>query len=118
MGVRDAARGRYNSFDESRLCCYGCSNSDISSPWPGTPSYENQCLFCIRNPLQHMADEEDQVWHNGSDPISIPMDAYSTIDMNLQVDEWISRAKVEDTEALQRILEAQRKLRRATGEDD
>src|SRR5690349_17643016 len=89
MRGRDAARGRYNDFDESRLCCYGCAHSAAGQPWPGAPSGEAPCGFCIRNPLQHLEDEEAQVWYDGSEPVSVPMDCYSTIDMRMQFGVWL-----------------------------
>jgi len=38
------------------------------------------------------------------------MDCYSTLDMKSQVAVWIETAKTEDTEALGRAVETQRKL--------
>lgn len=111
MGARDAARGRYNNFDESRLCCYGCAHSNAGEPWPGQPSGERPCQFCIRNPLQHLSDEEEHVWYDGSEPVSIPMDCYNTLDMRMQTQVWLQTAKSEDTEAFNRALATQRKLR-------
>jgi hypothetical protein len=111
MGVRDAARGRYNGLDESRLCCYGCSYSVVGEPWPGVPSYERPCGFCIRNPLQHLSNPDDHTWYDNSEPISVPMDCYETMDMRLQVVEWVKIAKKEDTEAFERALATERKLR-------
>jgi hypothetical protein len=112
VGTRDAARGRYNGLDESRLCCYGCSYSIIGEPWPGMPSNERPCGFCIRNPLQHLTDSEQHSWYDGSEPISIPMDSYQTMDMRIQTDRWIEIAKREDTEAFERALATEKKLRR------
>lgn len=111
MGRRDAARGRYNNLDESRLCCYGCAHSAAGEPWPGRPSGERPCGFCIRNPLSHLTDQEDFAWYDGSEPVSVPMDCYQTLDMRQQVGLWLEEAKKEDTEAFQRALETQRKLR-------
>ncbi len=111
MRGRDAARGRYNDCDTERLTCYGCAHSAAGEPFPGEPSGEPPCLFCIRNPLQHLSDAEDQVWFDGSEPIRIPMDCYSTIDYRQQVQVWLDIAKSEDTDALERALATQRKLR-------
>lgn len=111
MRGRDASRGRYNDFDESRLCCYGCAHSAAGQPWPGAPSGERPCGFCIRNPLQHLEDEEAQVWYDGTEPVSVPMDCYSTIDMRMQFGVWLEAAKKEDTDAFERALATQRKLR-------
>lgn len=110
MGVRDAARGRYNNFDESRLCCYGCAHSAAGVPWPGQPSGERPCGFCIRNPLQHMEDGPFE-WYDQSEPVSVPMDCYATMDMRMQVAVWLEAAKEEDTKAFAKALETQRKLR-------
>ena len=37
-------------FDISKLHCYGCAHSASSEPYPGMPSGERPCCFCIRNP--------------------------------------------------------------------
>lgn len=39
------------------LVCYGCGHSAAMVPYPGRPSGERPCLFCIRNPEQFMREE-------------------------------------------------------------
>ncbi len=118
MGERDTVRGRYNNLDESRLCCYGCSHSAAGEPWPSGPSGERPCGFCIRNPLQHLSDPEQHKWYDGSEPVSVPMDCYCTIDYGKQVHVWIETAKIHDTTALEAMLETQRKLLEANKEQN
>lgn len=34
------------------LPCHGCAHSSSGSPYPGRPSGERPCMFCVRNPNQ------------------------------------------------------------------
>lgn len=45
--------GVYVDGDGSKLVCHGCAHSvGGDEPYPGRPSGERPCLFCIRNPNQ------------------------------------------------------------------
>jgi hypothetical protein len=37
-------------FKIEDLHCYGCAHSASSEPYPGKPSGERPCCFCLRNP--------------------------------------------------------------------
>jgi len=53
--------------------------------FPGKPSGERPCHFCIRNPKNHIPhDDPIDTWYDGAEPVSIPMDCYHTIDMKEQ----------------------------------
>lgn len=67
------------------LFCYGCAHSAASEPFPGRPSGERPCCFCIRNPA---AGYEVAKWYDGSPPVEVPMDCYHSIDMMRQIREW------------------------------
>lgn len=34
------------------LACHGCAHSAANAPYPGSPSGERPCMFCVRNPNQ------------------------------------------------------------------
>lgn len=95
--------GAAGNFDLSRLFCYGCAHSAASQPFPGRPSGERPCMFCIRNPGRERAQQEFEArdgrrlleWYDGSPIAFYPMDAYMTLDMNEQVDRWERKAKGE-----------------------
>lgn len=38
--------------DGAPLVCHGCAHSAADEPYPGRPSGERPCAFCIRNPNQ------------------------------------------------------------------
>lgn len=78
------------------LVCSGCSHSAGMEPFPGIPSGERPCFFCLRN-TQRDAWQADfkkrhgtelTVWYDGSAPVSIPMDAYHSVDMIEQIHSW------------------------------
>jgi hypothetical protein len=73
-------------FDLSCLHCYGCAHSAASEAYPGKPSGERPCCFCIRNPDQDAS--KVKTWYDGSKPIRIPMDAYHSVDMKAQIRSW------------------------------
>jgi hypothetical protein len=60
--------------------------------FPGMPSGERPCFFCIRNPEREewLKKNNLDVWYDGSKPIKVPMDCYHSTDMLLQVDTWIA----------------------------
>jgi hypothetical protein len=93
--------------NDPNLHCYGCAHSAASEPFPGKPSGERPCCFCVRNPdrlawLQRALEMESMssitqlperspfkgVWYDGSPAIHNPMDCYSTIDMQDQQLLW------------------------------
>lgn len=86
------------------LVCYGCAHSASSVPFPGKPSGERPCCFCVRNADREIwvsasaatternqkPDDEGTLrdfnpyagnWYNGSPAVKVPMDCYSTMDM-------------------------------------
>lgn len=69
------------------LHCYGCAHSGAGDPFPGEPSGERPCHFCIRNSkLQN--PPKIAHWYNLTDPVKVPMDCYHTIDMKDQFRAW------------------------------
>lgn len=107
---RDAARHRYNNFNQEDLRCYGCAHSSASDPWPGRPSGERPCQFCIRNPLHVQNVDDEHTWYDGSQPVSIPMDAYQTPDMRLQVGQWLDDAEHAGERAVEALLRVHDRL--------
>ena len=83
-------------FDISKLVCYGCCHSAASTDYPGGPSGERPCMFCIRNPDWEQGQKEFEkrtghrleVWYDGSPAVKIPMDCYHSLDMLDQISKW------------------------------
>jgi len=96
------------------LVCSGCANSAAQNPFPGRPSGDRPCLFCVRNVRRQKwcADHTNQChstrmdstefpkdiecqhpahgfWYDGSRPVSNPMDCYSSVDMREQTQRWM-----------------------------
>lgn len=95
------------------LPCYGCANSAAyiefadgtvsdGTEFPGMPSGERPCCFCVRNPKrEEWLKEEQQAgrtpapdakdgknydpftghWYNGAPALRVPMDCYQSLDM-------------------------------------
>lgn len=78
------------------LVCSGCSHSAGAAPFPGFPSGERPCFFCIRNVKREEWQEKFktdhgeklEVWYDGSKTVSYPMDCYHSCDMIEQIDIW------------------------------
>lgn len=89
------------------LICYGCSHSAAyclhnngelveGTDFPGRPSGERPCFFCIRNITREewqedftkMQGERLEVWYDGSFPVKVPMDCYHSVDMIEQINLW------------------------------
>lgn len=86
------------------LICYGCFHSvgwyhqagnDSPAPgaeFPGRPSGERPCHFCIRNPDRENMQSQYvmqyghrlECWYDGAKPYRLPMDCYHSIDMKMQ----------------------------------
>lgn len=101
-----AVRGPGPATDPN-LFCYGCAHSAASADFPGHPSGERPCGFCVRNPeheeqiaeleekrARYVAEHPDAnprslvSWYDGSPPIKVPMDCYQSVDMLMQVRAW------------------------------
>lgn len=78
-------------LDVDKLVCYGCCHSSGLDSFPGIPSGERPCQFCIRN---KMREDPPLVakWYDGSDPVYVPMDCYQSLDMHEQ---WSRRIRNE-----------------------
>lgn len=91
--------------NDPNLFCYGCAHSAGREPFPGKPSGERPCCFCVRNKerRQLLAEVEARekadgvtdskhpvhgYWYDGSPAIHVPMDCYCTIDMKDQQLLW------------------------------
>lgn len=87
------------------LICFGCAHSRANDPFPGSPSGERPCLFCIRNQAREKYLEEYEAeypdyktdgknhpvlgkWYDGSKAVKLPMDCYHSVDMLNQMEEW------------------------------
>lgn len=103
-----------HKFDISHLHCYGCAHSASSQPWPGKPSGERPCCFCIRNPereewlkesgltterAQELRDNKGNPrdfnpyaanLYNGAPALFNPMDNYVTLDQ-MDQDDWFNK---------------------------
>lgn len=71
--------------------CAGCAHSVASEPYPGMPSGERPCGFCVRNPtlpLDGVADwfgDQGPTWYGGeTPPFQTPMDCYIATDRLVQ----------------------------------
>jgi hypothetical protein len=81
------------------LVCYGCAHSAAYCEWsgtkkvvegtdfPGMPSGERPCHFCIRNAKREEGIQIDK-WYDQSEPLKVPMDCYYSIDMHTQIADW------------------------------
>jgi len=78
------------------LICYGCSHSAAyctytdgklveGTDFPGIPSGERPCCFCMRN--SHKSLQVDK-WYDQSEPLKVPMDCYHSLDMLQQFEKW------------------------------
>ena len=91
--------------NEKSLFCFGCCHSSAIHPFPGQPSGERPCCFCIRNPQREewlnkaKEDHPDWFedgkanpftghWYDGSDALKCPMDCYHSLDMFGQINKW------------------------------
>lgn len=70
-------------YADPELPCTGCAHSASGAPFPGHPSGERPCGFCVRNP-EGLADwfgEKGPVWYDGkTPPHTVPMDCYIATD--------------------------------------
>ncbi len=94
---------------DKNLTCYGCGHCVGCAKFPGEPSGERPCAFCIRNPKREVQLAEDKKmspesyihkpgepnfnafegrWYDGSPAIKVPMDCYQPIDMMEQSSAW------------------------------
>ncbi len=78
-------------FDRDKLVCYGCCHSASMQKYPGIPSGERPCCFCIRNPQLPEKVEKFVVncWYDSSDAVKLPMDCYHSLDMLAQFNKWM-----------------------------
>jgi len=87
--------------DIPHLFCFGCSHCDGVAKFPGRPSGERPCFFCVRNPerekwqsdFKHSHGKMLLEWYDGTPICFYPMDAYQPIDMIEQQERWEKKAK-------------------------
>lgn len=99
--------------DPDSLFCSGCAHSAAGEPFPGRPSGERPCCFCVRNPTwrqQQASPHAVTKWYDQSDPIRIPMDCYHSLDFTEQVQVWIRAAEQRDSSALTTLIAAHNRL--------
>ncbi len=71
---------------DPELPCHGCAHSAAYAPFPGHPSGERPCGFCVRNPDLHgeVSDwfgDRGPRWYDGeTPPHKVPMDCYIATD--------------------------------------
>lgn len=87
---------------DKNLVCYGCCHSGANDTFPGSPSGERPCFFCIRNPKLEKKLKIKK-WYNGTPPVRIPMDCYHSLDMHEQSRTWEAKLNTE-------IIQLQTKL--------
>lgn len=101
-----------NKFDISKLHCYGCAHSSSQAEYPGEPSGERPCCFCVRNPDREEWAKNNETerstelkdnkgnprdfnayaanLYNGAPALWNPMDNYITLDHQDQED-WFEK---------------------------
>lgn len=68
------------------LPCHGCAHSAAGDPYPGMPSGERPCGFCVRNPslpdggVADWFGDHGPCWYDGKTPFQTPMDCYIATD--------------------------------------
>lgn len=79
-----------NDMIGNGLVCFGCCHSAADEKFPGKPSGERPCCFCIRNPEKDLykQDRMPDCWYDGSKAYKLPMDCYHSIDMKNQIEMW------------------------------
>lgn len=108
----DNERQMYDNFALEHLDCYGCAHSAANEPWPGGPSGERPCGFCIRNGLRVLSENNDDPrWYDGTQPVRAPMDCYTTLDMRDQFQAWLREAETSGAEALNRLIDLRTRLK-------
>lgn len=92
---------------DPELPCSGCAHSASGAPFPGFPSGERPCCFCVRNPngarpealhpengfdtstefgrRASQAKPGDGIWYDGSPAWKTPMDCYIATDRLQQI---------------------------------
>lgn len=72
---------------DPELPCSGCAHSASGAPFPGHPSGERPCGFCVRNPWKddggwpYCVDEEGRgLMYDGTPVRKTPMDCYLSTD--------------------------------------
>ena len=81
------ARNMLRALDDPHLVCHGCGHSVGNANFPGAPSGELACGFCVRNPGVRVSEdgvEEGYLypprWADGSIPKRWPTDNYIPLD--------------------------------------
>jgi hypothetical protein len=107
----------HKHFVIADLHCYGCAHSAAGEPYPGGPSGERPCQFCIRNPWINLRpDDFRPEWYDGTAPVGDPMDAYQTAEMRQQWSLWLHEAEHSGAEALNRLIDLKGRLQRDTND--
>lgn len=84
---------------EQPLVCSGCAHSAADAPFPGKPSGERPCCFCVRNVERDLwiAKAEKPIhpqhpfngfWYDRSPAVTVPMDCYHSLGMLDQIRAW------------------------------
>lgn len=93
-------RSRAVRFADPELPCHGCAHSASGAPFPGHPSGERPCGFCVRNPelgdgeVAEWFGERGPRWYGGElEPFKTPMDCYIATDRLQEERRFIEAAK-------------------------
>lgn len=93
-------------FSSPTRPCDGCAHSAAGAPFPGFPSGERPCCFCVRNPngicperlhpepdyegdseyarKARATDPSDGLWYDGTPAFQTPMDCYIATNRSTQ----------------------------------
>jgi len=99
------------------LVCYGCAHSRSDMEFPGGPSGERPCHFCVRNRYREQwiakfkLENPDtkmnvECWYDGTPPIKIPIDCYHSCDM---VEQSVRKTPLEFTTNDERRIRLKKK---------
>ena len=97
---------RNNTTGVSVSACKGCVYASVLASAPKDLPV-SPCNFCVRNPLHPLYEDDDHRWPDGSEPLRVPMDAYHSVDMRHQMDQWVRDAESTGEVLVQGILRRQ-----------
>lgn len=73
------------------LVCTGCAHGGVDIEFPGGPSGERPCCFCLRRDL--WKETKIKEWYDGGSLVKFPMDCYHSLDMKRQFEKWMKEAE-------------------------
>lgn len=97
-----------SKLSDPKRPCHGCAHSAAGAKFPGHPSGERPCCFCVRNPdgINTQALGSDKgVWYDGrTEAFKTPMDCYISTDrlFQSQIFDELERIERGDTRVARR----------------